>query len=213
MREAVTTDASVIEALGRKAMTSAGLAAKMKLHVFQVTARLKSMERRGLAARNQKGEWLKGGEADEFMKQPLEVRNPPAEKRKASPPPNGGKPDDSRVPVIHDMREWKLEYEWCHHLKSGEERIDVYFDANGTKWTRAHWEEKAELVFQTAKYRGISPLRLVHYEGSVNERRIGRDRRVNHGLVEREIAKDNAEEEKTERMTTRKPRKGIRVRA
>jgi hypothetical protein len=99
MRKPVTSDAAVLAGWpqtkkGNKGVTAAIVAAALKLTVFQVTARLKGMQVRGLLERKDDLWYTTGKEAA-----PEPVRTPSARKYGVGLPAVG-LPDDTKVPHV-----------------------------------------------------------------------------------------------------------------
>lgn len=106
-RDSVTTDLAVLQGWPKPTkkvthFSASEVAAALKLTVFQVTARLKGMEGRGLIGRSLDGQWAKTelGKTETDNPSPSLVAKP---KVVRLPSTNGsmvGPPDDSKVPRI-----------------------------------------------------------------------------------------------------------------
>lgn len=96
MRKAVLTDVAVLAGWpkSKKPIPSAKVADALKLHVFQVTARLAGMEKRGLLQRDKDGLWSPTGK--EAQPEPERIPRAPRVAGGPAVPP----PDDSKVPRV-----------------------------------------------------------------------------------------------------------------
>jgi hypothetical protein len=100
MRKPVTSDKAVLDGWPKKkdkpiAVSSAAAAKALGITVFQITARLKGMQVRGLLERDKDGNWKPTGK--EAAPPPVHT---PSARRYGAGLPAVGLPDDSKVPLV-----------------------------------------------------------------------------------------------------------------
>lgn len=170
MREAVTSDRGVLSVLvkSKKSLKSAEIAKAMGITVFQITARLKGMEKRLLVAREKaSGNWLATSAGKERLDdmesgryQPPKVATPNfrrhmiAERDRAMEAVIAEEEKSGQVPVFYSMRGWKLRYEW-----HGSERVDIFTAPDGMEFVIAQPGDRADII-RKYKQGGLSPTRL-----------------------------------------------------
>jgi hypothetical protein len=171
MRQPVTTDKQVIAALlkQKKSLDATGVAKLFGLTPFQITARLKSLEKRTLLQRDKAGKWLvvRGDRTDAFLKAPEEVRHVGTSRAKAFVGP-----DDSQVPRIKGAgksRGWFYIWRGTHTLNANGDPVDcdkggdIFVGPDNRHWIMAKPDEPAHLIIEYEQ-RGIDPVRLVEFE-------------------------------------------------
>lgn len=155
----VTNDVQVLKKLSFKAsLTSAEVAGLLGLTPFQVTARLKSMEKRALVKRDQAGKWLKLRKWHEVQAEQEQAHQQKALRKAAwvaGLPPQAV--TDEGVPHIDNTRGWRARY-----TPYADDRwVLVFMDpSTGTEYIRAHFAEKADLI---RDFKDLPPARLVKF--------------------------------------------------
>lgn len=169
-----TNDLQVLGAMSAKnPRTSAHIAEKLGITPFQITARLASMEKRGLAQRVDK-KWLRIVSVDEAKAM--------AEKSKRSAESSRGTiivdmqdavaRRDSNVPILPNARGWKLRTFWS----TGDQRIQVFTTVEGEHFVYAEPSEPADtLVDYRAQNIGLIRLRKFDTNSALY-RRLYRER-------------------------------------
>lgn len=155
----VTNDVQVLKKLSFKvSLTSAEVASLLGLTPFQVTARLKSMEKRALVKRDKVGKWLKLRKWHEVQ---AEQEQEAVQKKARRAVWVAGLPPqavvDDGVPHIEDTHGWRARY-----TPYADDRwVLVFMDPKtGTEYIRAHFAEKADLI---RTFRDLPPVRLVKF--------------------------------------------------
>jgi hypothetical protein len=136
--------------------------------VFQITARLAAMEKRGIIKRTQSGKWRLSREGWRLTGLPR-----PAETIRV--PTEGGsyRPDDSDVPRVRTHDGWRIRHVRTDAFNRKKERRHIlYIDPEGDFFTQALSQEPADLII-TYKVPGWET-RLRRYEHSAIGRKCGR---------------------------------------
>jgi hypothetical protein len=132
---------------GRKvigALTSNRIAEKLGLEVFQITARLAAMEKRGVTRRTEDGRWRLTKDGWALVHGPR-----PAEIVRVKTANGAVAIDDSHVPEVRSSPEWKVDYVWYgpHRM-----RLDVFTDPSGQKYVVATDSEPADLILRLREH-------------------------------------------------------------
>lgn len=155
-----TSDLQVLQVMSaKKGMTSARIAEKLSLTPFQITARLASMEKRGLTKRAD-GLWVKlmtveqakGLQIDKTKtdRRSLIVNADDATLRR-----------DTKAATVTHTRGWKHRYFWM----SGDRRVIVFTTLDGKHYTYAEPSEPADLLVDFRE-RKIGVVRLHKFDSS-----------------------------------------------
>lgn len=111
-------------------------------------------------------------------------------------------PDDSRVPVIHRAllkKGWKLDRVFPAGLT-----VDVHVSPEGKRYIEAKPTEKADLIYDSSRVKGLAPMRLRLFEGSSLAKKVKKhEKLVKHG----EELLDKKTERRRERRKHRVRRK------
>lgn len=181
MREGVTTDWSVSKVLAKfpKPVRSADIAAALSLHVFQVTARLKGMEMRGVATRKD-GLWLSTPAGKSLAGGPEPVLAPGVAAPTRKLDVTGERPSDKGLKEVQ-TKGWGFYYVWQGSVsnknsKQNASGIPVFNDHKGKSWVEAAEMEEATLIRRFEN--GIRPVRLRPLSGSFAERIIQRNQKA-----------------------------------
>jgi len=157
----VTDDVAVLKKMKfKKPITSAKLAAALGLTVFQITARLASMEKRRLVKRTKdRSNWLKLRKWHEVQREQAEESKKKAIRVaawKAGIPPQAA--TDEGVPRIEDTHGWTGRY-----MPYADDRyVFVFTDPHTTnQYIRAHFSEKADII---RDFRDLPSVRLVKFD-------------------------------------------------
>jgi hypothetical protein len=166
----VTNDVQVLGIMQeKKARSSAKIANALGLTPFQITARLKSMEKRGLVARTESGKWYR-------------LLTPEQAKAVQPAPKAGGTSSprltlvvkDDKVPRIRSCAGWARQFKFV-----GDTRMLIVADpADGQRYVQASPHEEAHLVFESD---GLPPYRLRRLETSTFYRRMEKRDEVDAG--------------------------------
>jgi len=154
----VTNDVQVLKKLSfKQGLRSAEVADLLGLTPFQVTARLKSMEKRELVKRDKKGNWLKvvsWKDAQAQQEQAAQAKAVRVAAWKAGLPPQGA--SDEGVPHLSSTVGWTGRY-----TPYAEDRwLIVFKSPDGVEYIRAHVSERADVI---RDIEGLPSVRLVRY--------------------------------------------------
>lgn len=132
---------------------SGAIAEKVGLEVFQITARLKSMEKRGLVQRNERGHWHRTPAGTEYHGAP--PAQPAANVRITTRTRGAPAAYDRGVPIVRSCRDWRIDYlpTRDHH------QVTVFTDTEGIEWIEAEISEQAHLIFKS-RITGLGNTRL-----------------------------------------------------
>ncbi len=175
MRTPVTTDHAVLTVMVEAEyhqFTAKGVGHLLDLTPFQITARLKGMENRGLVTRNGKVSkegkklWVVTDAGTEYQKSPP----PPPSVSRSRPRrkliPSNGLSTDIDVPRITRAR---LSEGWVlKMLEIDGYSTNLFTSPLGTVFIEARSSEPANLIFET-QIVGLEPVRLKLYEGSIDQ--------------------------------------------
>jgi hypothetical protein len=166
---------------------SGEIAETIGITVFQITARLKAMEKREIVRRGDTPGtaqfWLltENGYYLGLGKEPPKKEKAPLGERVYRTPTGGwyspgggthGLPDDSAVPrrAPEDGHGWRLRYVWEPVKPNGEPSdgmVEVFIDREGNQWVRAEPNEEAHLVCENSRLtQGLRPCRLRRMDGT-----------------------------------------------
>lgn len=172
----VTNDYDVLQKMGDRTRTSAKIAERLGITVFQITARLKGMEKRGLAEHLPDGKWRASEKGLKMAAGPRPVEKSRSLGERVYRTPTGGlytpggsaaEPvDDSGAIHADHCRGWKIKYKWVG--PGGMIRKDIFIDTEGNHWVHARPNQPAELVLMTERMAGLSPVRLVRRKKKVH---------------------------------------------
>ena len=167
-----TNDLQVLQVLSsKKAQTSARVAEKLGLTPFQITARLASMEKRGLTKRSDdKSGWLRLLSVEEAKN--LQVDKTKTGRSLVVDTDAATLRRDSKTDSVNNTRGWTFRYFWM----SGDHRVIVFTTPNNQHYTYAEPSEPADLLvdFRERKI-GMIRLRSFNKQSSVY-RRLYRER-------------------------------------
>lgn len=169
-----TNDLQVLGVMSAKnPRSSAKIANKLGLTPFQITARLASMEKRGLVRRVEKM-WLRIVSLDEA--------NTMAEKSKTTIESSRGTiivstqdataRRDAKAPVLKHAKGWRFKSFWS----SGDNRIQIFTNPKGEHFVYAEPSEQADLLIDY-RDRDLGLIRMKRFtETSVIYKRLAKER-------------------------------------
>lgn len=171
-----TNDIQVLQVLShKKGQTSARVAERLGLTPFQITARLKSMENRGLAKRTDGKDWIRLLTVEDAKKMQEQNKRTATESRRtiAVDTDEATLRRDAKAPIIKHAKGWSYRYFWS----SGNNRVLVFTTPNGKgHYTYAEPSEAADLLIDY-RDKSIGMIRMKKFnKSSIVYRRLDRER-------------------------------------